>query len=361
MPCGGAIFWWAFGLASLVAATLAFWPAFRGSSGISQALDQLPSGVVSALGLANFGTPAGYLRGNLYEFFLPLLLAGAAVAFVNGQTAGEEASGRLELWLAQPVDRRSRLPGSGHRRAHRALVLLLVLAVVQLGIDAVVDLRIDAGYLLSTILLCAAARPRSMAALAFAIAGASGPSRRSSWAIGVGLAIAGYLVAALFPLASVLEPWRHISPWDWAFGGDPLEHATDAWRYAALAIPTILLTAVGLIAVARRDVSRGLISAGLADARVPKAFEKAPSRNIAWTRSSNCHGSVTSTSSRPGTVARQWCHDPATLLRNPSFGDPRCKPSCAGWRWAPACLPCSPDRHQASSPRRPTRSLGTCT
>lgn len=249
------IFWWAFGLASLVAATLAFWPAFKGSSGISQALDQLPAGVVSALGLANFGTPAGYLRGNLYEFFLPLLLAGAAVAFVNGQTAGEEASGRLELWLAQPVDRRSLFLGRAIAALVGLVVLLLVLAVVQLGVDAVVDLRIDTGYLLSTILLSGLLAALH-ASVAFAIACLR--ARPSLvLAIGVGLAIAGYLVAALFPLASVLAPWRQISPWDWAFGGDPLEHATDAWRYAALVIPTILFAAVGLVAVARRDVSAG--------------------------------------------------------------------------------------------------------
>lgn len=249
------LFWWALGLASLVAATLAFWPAFKGSSGISQALDQLPAGVVAALGLANFGTPAGYLRGNLYEFFLPLLLVGAAVAFVNGQTAGEEASGRLELWLAQPVDRRSLFLGRAIAALIGLIVLLVVLTVVQLGVDALVDLRIDPGYLLSTILLSGLVAALH-ASVAFAIAGLRARPALVL-GIGVGLAVAGYLVAALFPLTSPLEPWRHISPWDWAFGGDPLERATDAWRYAVLAIGTVLLTCVGLAAVAKRDVSAG--------------------------------------------------------------------------------------------------------
>ncbi len=53
-----ATFWWAVGMASLVGATVAFWPAFRGSSGLSQAFDQLPSGVVQALGFQDIGTPA---------------------------------------------------------------------------------------------------------------------------------------------------------------------------------------------------------------------------------------------------------------------------------------------------------------
>jgi hypothetical protein len=53
----------------------------------------------------------------------------------------------------------------------------------------------------------------------------------------------------------VLAPWRHISPWDWAFGGNSLEQATDLWRYAALAVPSVILTAIGLVAVTRRDIS----------------------------------------------------------------------------------------------------------
>jgi hypothetical protein len=59
-----ATFWWCLGLAALVTGTISVWPAFKGSSGISQAMDQLPSGVVQAFGLADFGTPAGFLRGT---------------------------------------------------------------------------------------------------------------------------------------------------------------------------------------------------------------------------------------------------------------------------------------------------------
>jgi ABC-2 type transport system permease protein len=71
----------------------------------------------------------------------------------------------------------------------------------------------------------------------------------------VGIAVAGYVVAALFSLNNGLAPLRHLSPWDWAFGGNPLEQATDAWRYAALAVPSVALVAIGLLAVTRRDIT----------------------------------------------------------------------------------------------------------
>jgi ABC-2 type transport system permease protein len=72
---------------------------------------------------------------------------------------------------------------------------------------------------------------------------------------GVGIAVAGYVVAALFPLSHELAPLRHLSPWDWALGGNPLEQATEAWRYGALAVPSIILVTIGVLAVTRRDIT----------------------------------------------------------------------------------------------------------
>jgi ABC-2 type transport system permease protein len=132
-------------------------------------------------------------------------------------------------------------------------VISVVLLIVQLGADAAVDLGIDTGYLVSTIVLCALLGALH-GSLAVAIAGVRA---RPSLVLGVGIgvAIAGCVVASLFPLSSVLAPWRHLSPWDWAFGGNPLDHATELWRYAALAVSSVILTAIGVFAVARRDIS----------------------------------------------------------------------------------------------------------
>jgi ABC-2 type transport system permease protein len=248
-----ATFWWSFGLAALVAGTVSVWPAFKGSSGISQAMDQLPSGVVQAFGLQDFGTPAGFLRGNIYDFFVPLLLAAAAVLFVNGQTAGEEASGRMELYLAQPISRRAVLFGRVVAALIALTAILIVLLMAQLASDAAFDLQIDTGLVVSTIVLSGLLAALH-GSLAVAVAGIRGrPSL--VLAIGLGVAFAGLIVNSLFPLSSVLSPWQQLSPWYWAFGGNPLEHATDLWRYAALAVPSVLLTGIGLLAVTRRDIA----------------------------------------------------------------------------------------------------------
>jgi len=243
---------WGIGLGAFVAVTVAFWPAFRGSSGISEAIDQLPSGVVEAFGLAGFGTPAGFLRGNLYEFIVPLLMAVAAVAVANGLTAAEEDAGRLELYLSQPVTRPAVFLG----RALALLIWLVVLAAwilaVQLASDAVVGLEIDSRRVASTIVLCGLLA-LLVGTLALAVAGWL-PRPSVVLAVGIAAGVAGYLVAALFPLSAPIKPLADLSPWRWALGSDPLVNGAEPVRYVALILPAVALVALGVVGFARRDV-----------------------------------------------------------------------------------------------------------
>jgi len=119
----------------LVVSTVAFWPAFKGSTALSAAFQTLPQGLVEAFGLQDFASPAGYLRGGLYELIVPLMFAAAGVMFANSATAAEEDAGRLELFLAQPVTRRALLAG----RALAVLAWLGVLALVVLASQLLSD------------------------------------------------------------------------------------------------------------------------------------------------------------------------------------------------------------------------------
>src|SRR5450756_2377203 len=204
------------GLALLVVSTVAFWPAFRGSSGISQAIDQLPAPVIQAFGLESFGMAAGYLRGGLYELVIPLLFAAAGIMFANSSIAAEEDAGRLELFLAQPVSRTAFLAGRSLAVFGWLLVLTVVMLASQLASDAVFGLQIETARVAATVVLCALLG-MFHAGLCVAVAGAAArPGRLLS--VGFSFAYAGYLVRALFPLSDVLAPWRHVSPWDWALG-----------------------------------------------------------------------------------------------------------------------------------------------
>lgn len=243
---------WAGSVAALVVMTVAFWPSFKGSTGMTEILDQMPSGLVQAFGLQDFGTAAGYLRGNLYALLVPLLFAGAGIGFANSLTASEEDAGRFEILLAQPVSHRAVFLGRAVAVFVWVGLLALSTAAVQLATDPIVGLSIGLDRLASTLVLCGLLG-LFHAGLALAMAGFRA---RPATVLGVGLfvAVAGCTVASLFPISEPLKPLAHLSPWDWALAGDPLVNATEAWRYLALGVPAVGLTLLGVFLFGRRDV-----------------------------------------------------------------------------------------------------------
>ena len=244
---------WMLAIATIVFMTVAVWPAFRGDTTIGDAMKNLPSGVVEAFGLQDFATPAGFLRANLYDFFIPLLIAGAAVGFVNSLASGEEDSGRLELILSQPATRQAIFLGRAIAVCAWVLLITVVTTLVQFGSDAMFDLQIGSDKLLATLAL-SFLLAFFTGALCLAVAGLWG---RPAAVLGVGLflALGGCIIAALFPLSDVLKPLAQLSPWNWAFDGDPLVNDTQPWRYLSLGLPGIALTALGVWAFGRRDIA----------------------------------------------------------------------------------------------------------
>lgn len=244
---------WALSLAALIVLTVAFWPAFRDEAALDEIIASLPPAIIDAFGLADFGTPAGFLRGNLYAVLVPLILAVAGVLLMNGQTASDEDSGRMEPYLALPVSRASIFIGRAVGVAAWLLVIGIGMLSAQLAANALFGLDIATDLVVATVVLCLliGAFHAGIAAL---VAGWTG---RPGIVLGVGMlvAVAGYVAMALFPLSDVLEPWRHASPWDWALGGDPLTNPTEAWRYAALAVPAVLMVLAGAWLFGRRDVN----------------------------------------------------------------------------------------------------------
>jgi len=244
---------WGISLGILIVLTVAFWPPFRDQPELADIVEGMPEPLIEAFGLADFNSPEGFLRGNLYAVLVPLLLAVAGVLLMSGQTASEEDSGRMELYLAQPVTRGSVFVGRAVGVGVWLVVIGLIMLGAQLGSNALFDLEIGTDRIAATIALCVLLGAFHAGLAAF-VAGATGRPGLVL-AIGLAVAVAGYVAIALFPISEVLEPWRHASPWDWALGGDPLGSATEWWRYVALGAPALVLTAVGTWAFSQRDVS----------------------------------------------------------------------------------------------------------
>jgi ABC-2 type transport system permease protein len=243
---------WALVFAVFIISTIAFWPLFRGSTALNDALKVLPQQMLEAFGMQDFASPAGYLRGGLYDVLIPLMFALAGAMFANSATSAEEDAGRIELFISQPVRRVAFMTGRALSTLLWLVVLVVVVFVSQVASDVVFDLQIGSDQIVATVVLSGLVGVLS-AALAVAIAGFAA---RPGIVLGVPLAVAllGYLVSALFPLSDVLKSWVGISPWDWALGGDPLVNGGEPWRYAAMILPSLVLAAIGIVAFDRRDI-----------------------------------------------------------------------------------------------------------
>ncbi|MEO8626155.1 MAG: ABC transporter permease subunit [Candidatus Limnocylindrales bacterium] len=243
---------WTLAFAIFIIVTVAFWPAFKGSSALTEALKTLPEAMLQAFGLEDFASPAGFLRGGLYEVLVPLMFATAGAMFANSAISAEEDAGRIELFLAQPVTRVAFLTGRVISTLLWLVALMLVVLVSQVVSDVIFDLQIGASQIIATVILSGLVGVLS-AAISIAVAGIIA---RPGLVVGVSLTVAflGYIVSALFPISEVLRPWAGISPWNWALGGDPLVNGAELWRYLALILPSAALAIVGILAFTRRDV-----------------------------------------------------------------------------------------------------------
>lgn len=243
---------WAVAFILIVVSTVAFWPAFKGSTALNEAMQALPRGMLQAFGLQDFASPAGYLRGGLYEVIVPLMFGAAGAMFANSATAAEEDAGRLELVFVQPVTRTAVMAGRSLATGAWLVTLGVIVLVAQIASDSIFDLQIPSSRIIPTIVL-SGLLGAFYAGLAIALAGIAA---RPGIVLFVALATAlvGYIVAALFPLSDVLAPWAHLSPWDWALGGDPLVNGAEFWRFIALALPALVFATLGIVAFNRRDI-----------------------------------------------------------------------------------------------------------
>ncbi|MFC5337135.1 ABC transporter permease subunit [Leucobacter denitrificans] len=247
----GALIWGA-ALFVLTVSVVAIWPSMNESGSLDTLVADMSPTLISALGLESLASPAGFLNGNLYALLLPLLFAALGIMHMNALTAGDEDAGRLELLVALPVSRVSIY-------LSRFVSVVLVLAAVALLVGLTVgfggaafDMELDTmGVVAATVNVFLLALFH--AALALALAGL-GLRTGAVLAGSFGVLILGYLVYALFPLIESLESVSKGSPWHWALGGQPLETGFDAAGTALLICGTVVLTAVGLLAVRRRTI-----------------------------------------------------------------------------------------------------------
>ena len=90
-------------------------------------------------------------------------------------------------------------------------------------------------------------------AVAYAAAGL-GARRATAAGVAVGVLLAGYLLGLVVPLVDSIDGLRHLSPWTWSLGQQPVSNGVDIRWLTLTLLTTAMLIVAGTIGFAHRDI-----------------------------------------------------------------------------------------------------------
>ena len=259
---------WAVGVAAILVATAAFYPALKNFFADFQR--QGSTGVSSLLGLTGGidpSSPLGYLWSNLYSNVVPWMLMALGIALGAAAIAGDEEAGTLEYTLSSTATRSQILIT---RFAGVFTILFGVAAVSGLALLASaplfnltsdVTVTIDGktvtnpGLGLSNVAagtFAAFAIATAEAGIAFLVGGITGHKGRAI-GIATGIAVASYVFYTLANVTGALKFLTWLSSWRWYISGAMFINGLT-WE---VVLPFALAAACGGVAWAafeRRDL-----------------------------------------------------------------------------------------------------------
>lgn len=211
---------------------------------------EIPEFYDALVGDADFSTPAGYVRTQVYALVAPLVAAGAAIAAAAGLARQERSVTLTPSYLA-PVSRST-------------LALAHVLAAWVVGLVAGVGVFV--GVLIGAPLAGAEVPVVDILAATLSMVGFTWAAAAVAWAVGAATGSPGVasgagwaFVAVAFLANSVGEvvtdlSWlTEASPWGWYGAGAPVTEGFDPMSLLLFAVALLLLP-VGVSLFAHRDL-----------------------------------------------------------------------------------------------------------
>lgn len=242
---------WGLAVAAVTAIYVGFWPAMGEGADIEGFIENMPEGLVQALGYDQIATPAGYLRSTVYGLLAPVLLLVFAIGAGARLVAGQEEDGTLELELTAPIARGALLAGRLLALWANATVLVAIVTLTALALVSAIDMDVAAGNIVaaSTALWLLVL---GFGTLALAVGAATG---RRTVALGVaaGAAVVAFMLDAIGP--AVGADWMTaVSPFSWYLEPNPLADGFQPRGLALLAVIPVLAGAVGAVRFRGRDL-----------------------------------------------------------------------------------------------------------
>lgn len=243
--------WYTAGMGVYALLIIVMYPTVASDTTLESLTSSNPK-VMALLGVAgSLTSPVGWVSGNLYANFLPLIMLLLTVGYGASSLAGQSEDGTLGLVATLPISRQTLVL----QKAFTLVVVAVPLAVVSaacvlLGRHYQLDLAV--GPLLSTtaaVLLLGV--DFGLVAL---LLGVAFGSRGLAIGVASALAAASYLVGSLAPVVDWAHSLRWASLFHWAVGADQLSTGPSVTAWAALLLVGAAALAGALAMVHRLDI-----------------------------------------------------------------------------------------------------------
>jgi beta-exotoxin I transport system permease protein len=239
------------GMALYTVVVVGLYPAFKDSTSLDDFLasDSTAAALFGVTG--SLTSPDGWLNGNIYANFLPLVMLLVTIGYGAAALAGQDEDGTLCLVAVLPVRRREIVLQKAAAMTVQALVLsATVAAAVLVGrfFDLSVALGNLAGVTVTVVLM-----GLDFGLVAMTVGALTG-QRATALGVATVIAAASYLVGSLAPVVSWLDQAKYVSLFYWSVGDDQLGHGVGSGDYAVLAAVLVLGLCAVVLSFRRLDL-----------------------------------------------------------------------------------------------------------
>ncbi|MCF6524511.1 ABC transporter permease subunit [Streptomyces sp. JJ36] len=209
-------------------------------------------GLQKALNFDDLASGPGFLRATVLGMIVPLLLLVFVTISGAKSVAGEEETGLLDLYLAQPIERGRLLLERFAAMCLAVAAFALLVGAELVLLNAALDMNVGFGNLVVTV-LGLALLVITLGAVAFATGAITG-RRTLTLAVTAGYGGFSFAINALASQSEAIEPLKYLSAFHYYLGGNPLRDGFSPGMLVLVIAPVVLM-AVGLARFRTRDLN----------------------------------------------------------------------------------------------------------
>jgi ABC-2 type transport system permease protein len=236
------------GLYTLV--VVALYPSFKNSTSLNSLSGSTAAALFGVTGPLT--SPSGWLNGNVYGNFFPLIMLLLTIGYGAACLAGQDEDGTLALMAALPIRRRAIVVQKALAMALQALLLAASITICVF-VGRGFQLAVGSGNAV------AIAVALTLMGLDFGLitmaAGAATGRRGTALGIGTALAAASYLLSSLATTISRIRPARCLSLFYWSVGNDQISKGVSAADFTVLTVAGLCALFAAVAAFRRADLN----------------------------------------------------------------------------------------------------------